>query len=87
MTIMTIDLVMDRIKSATRYSPIAVFHSVGEGKLDALFASTVMTEIKIRKEGKFLVGVYHQYMDLRKIYKELKSAMEGLSSGHDLTFH
>jgi len=53
-------LILEKIKSATAYSPIAVFREqVGmEVSLDAVFGATVSSVRRINKNDPGLVGVY-----------------------------
>lgn len=79
MSIMTVDLIMERIKIATPDSPIAVFRSAIIGQLDAVFAETVETRRVIRSAEKQLVGVYHRGMELSCVEKFLYEIAGGNS--------
>ena len=70
MTILSPPLIIDRIKVATLKSPIAVFKTL-DGRLDALFAATVITQRRIKAKDPFLLGVFHEGMDLASIKNKL----------------
>ena len=58
MSVMTAELIRNRIASATEFSPIAVFSVAGErDKFNALFASTAVSQLAIA-EDRNLIGVY-----------------------------
>ncbi len=65
----TLDLtiIMDRIKTATPDSPIAVFKS--DKGLDCVFANTVITEERVDDED--CIGSYHGKMDMNYILDNL----------------
>ena len=79
MSIMTVDLIMEKIKIATPESPIAVFKCDIIGQLDAVFAETVETRRVIRSAEKQLVGVYHKGMELSCVEKFLHEIAGGNS--------
>ena len=71
MSISTPDIIMGRIRVATKQSPIAVFEHPEPGLLRAVFGATDET----RREGdKHLIGIYHNRMSPAKIKKELIKA-------------
>ena len=79
MSVSTIDIIMSRIKSASKASPIAVFKldekGKSKGKLNAVFGATVKTQELIKNNDNLLVGVYDNTMDESAIRAELiKSA-------------
>jgi len=78
MSIATIPAIMTRINAATIDSPIAVFKSnKSREKLESLFAGTVQTEYRIKKDHKNLVGVFDNSMApsqvLDTLYRDLDS--------------
>lgn len=79
MSVSSIQVIMNRIKSATPESPIAVFCYNGE--LNALFANTlwsasIMTETKAE-----LIGIFNMHMDAHGIECRLRKATR-LSESH-----
>ena len=75
MTIALPEVIMKRIRSATKKSPIAVFKTF-EGKLDSVFASTVKTKQRLETNPSNLVGVYDNCMDPRQVLFQLTEAVE-----------
>jgi hypothetical protein len=75
MTVQTVEMIKDRISIATEESPVAVFSIYEQGfkKLDAVFASTVQTQKRIKMSCSDLVGVFHQ--DSENISKKLRKAL------------
>jgi hypothetical protein len=65
----TVDLIMRRIKAATKESPIAVFR-MSNGELDAVFASTIHTMNRMRQTTN-LVGIYYRPEKEEKLEVEL----------------
>jgi len=70
MTISKIPQIMDRIRVATKHSPIAVF--LCDGRLDSVFYNTVHAGTRDKSS---LVGVYDQKMSKRGIRSELLRAV------------
>jgi hypothetical protein len=58
MTISTISVISERIKTASGASPIAVFETNEKDLFDAVFAKTVLTERKIDMGDGGLIGVF-----------------------------
>lgn len=58
MSLMSPSALIDRIRSATPESPVAVFKHARRGVLDAYPANTVLTQRKIELEQFNLVGVF-----------------------------
>ena len=79
MTISTISMIKDRIKVATKESPIAVyaFNSVTGRYLDSKFAAILPVQSDIEKNHPALVGVYDRSMSIDAIEKELRQAERG----------
>lgn len=73
-----INQVMIKIRGATTESPIAVFNCDKVGMLDAVFASTVMSQRRIRKNDKDLIGVYDNTMNLDEVQSQLKKHVRKL---------
>ena len=74
MSVSSIQVIMDRIASATETSPIAVFKVPEKcGKLEAVFGATVMTQKKITEGDPDLVGVFHKGMDRFSVKSQLAS--------------
>ena len=72
MSITTVEQAMSRIESARTSSPIAVFKSREEGKLETIFASTYWSQERIKSDKNF-IGVFDRNMDLAEIRWMLKS--------------
>ena len=70
MSISSVEIIMGRIRSATRESPIAVFR-VANG-LNAVFANTVLCQQQLTSQN--LIGVYDATLDLRKVQRRLYAA-------------
>lgn len=63
MSIADLRQIMERIKDAPQRSPIAVFIT-GTGKnLDAQFANTTATRLRIENKDPNLIGVFHSGLD------------------------
>ena len=71
MAISKVSLIMDRISSATKRSPIAVFKT-DDGKLSAVFAATVETQKLIDRGDSKLIGIYHKGHKMYKVKKFLE---------------
>ena len=73
MSLANIPLIMIRIQVATEDSPIAVFktHAGQRNKLESLFAKTIKTEARIKKDYKNLVGVFNKTMAPSKVINQL----------------
>lgn len=77
MSNMTIPLIMNRIKSATKSSPIAVFecHRVGEEIFaNAVFADTIISRQWIRERSHGFVGVFDGDMNTQEIEQTIRNA-------------
>lgn len=77
MSVSTVDIIMGRIVSARKDSPIAVFKVMDgdkKGCLDAVFAATVNTQKLINNNHPGLVGVFDQTMDRDDVESKLLSA-------------
>ena len=59
--------VMTRIIAAEPNSPIAVFECLEGGKVDAVFASTVVTRMLVNGKHPGLIGVFHGNMNTKGI--------------------
>lgn len=66
---------MDRIKSATASSPIAVFRCDMEDELNFVFAGTVKTQQLIHANDPNLIGVYDGSMNMDEIKARLRSEL------------
>lgn len=74
MSLMAVPHILERIRGATRQSPIAVFipeQRPLEPALDAVFANTVITQRIIEEGSSRLIGVYDRSMDLGSIHDRL----------------
>jgi len=58
MSISTINVISERIKTANEVSPIAVFETDKKDLFNAVFAKTVLTEKKIDMGDSGLIGVF-----------------------------
>ena len=72
MSNMTPILVMNRIKAAPESSPIAVFKSNKSGCVDAMFASTIVSQQRI-ESGVGLIGVFDKKSKAKEVYATLKN--------------
>tara|TARA_R110000851_G_scaffold52554_2_gene125071 strand:+ start:4260 stop:4526 length:267 start_codon:yes stop_codon:yes gene_type:complete len=70
MSNMTPTLAMNRIKAAPKNSPIVVFKSDKPGCVDAMFASTVVSQQRI-KSGIDLIGVFDKKSKVKEVYAAL----------------
>lgn len=68
----TVDVAIERIKTATSESPIAVFFSDMKYHVNVVFASTVATRDKIARKDPSLIGVYTGNMDMTKVKADIK---------------
>ncbi len=64
--------IMDRIKVASRKSPIAVFKA--KSGLVAVFADTVKTRAIANKENPNFVGSFHGGLKRKLVFKKLNQA-------------
>jgi hypothetical protein len=76
MSARSVDLIMNRILTATPESPIAVFRWDKEGLLDAVFACTVATQQRISANDPLLVGVYDKTDNVRTVKRALTRAVK-----------
>jgi hypothetical protein len=72
MSHMTPTLVMGRIKAAPTKSPIAVFLSEKPGCVDAMFASTIVSQQRI-KSGVGLIGVFDKKSKAKETFTMLRN--------------
>jgi hypothetical protein len=73
MSYSNVDAIMERIKIATKQSPIAVF--TGSRGLNAVFGATIDTLTKINYEPENYVGMFYGEMDqaeVRDILEKIK---------------
>jgi len=79
MSIGTVEVIIDRIKSARGGSEIAVFsdRSTGALLLDAKFANTVETMKRIRNKDPDLIGVWDDSCNLADVRKHLIMYLKG----------
>jgi len=75
MSSMSVLHTMDRIKSATPSSPIAVFRGKVRGEVNAVFAATVRTRQLIEAGDPDLIGVYDGSMNMSEIAETLRRAI------------
>lgn len=73
MTVMSTDLILERVKVAEKESPIAVFQDEN-GDLDAVFAATIGTQERIKNDDPDLVGVFHKYQRISTVRARLNNA-------------
>lgn len=71
MSRMNLTAVMDRIRTATPDSQIAVFRTGDRGYLDAMFCNTIVTLRRIANQDAAFIGVYDGTMDCKSIHKNL----------------
>ena len=78
MSLANIPATMLRIHAATQESPIAVFktHSDQREKLESLFAGTVRTWLRIRKDQKNLIGIFDNTMAPSKVLNTLYANLD-----------
>jgi len=76
MSISSVSIIIDRIKSAPVSNPIAVFKlSYPDGKtLEAVFGNTVITKKRIDDGCNLFVGNFHSDMDNKYVASLLKIA-------------
>ncbi len=74
MSIDSVEIVMERIKSATSLFPIAVFTSNLPNKVESVFASTVVSQRRIKK-GRGLIGVFDKSMDKNYVKRKIMSCL------------
>ena len=78
MTISTIDIIIDRISTATSASPIAVFRHTDKSRkaqLVVCFANTVGTQKQIQRDDSLLVGIFDKSLSRLFVLKELQQAV------------
>lgn len=65
MSLGTVRAIILRMKSATEKSPLAVFRTPENitDQLECVFASTAMSQLRIRTDKKNLVGVFDNSID------------------------
>ena len=76
MSISAYDFIIFRIQGAPEDSPIAVFREPMEGKLNAVFANTIMTLRWMQYKDKLFVGSFHKNMDIDEVKMKLKAALK-----------
>jgi hypothetical protein len=67
-------LTLSRINSAPENSPIAVFRCEREGYVQAIFASTIEGQKRIKTDPG-LIGVFHQGSNKKATYAAIKNAV------------
>ena len=75
----TISVIIGRIKTASKGSPIAVFKLPNpDGKyLNAVFGNTVRTIKMVDTFSNMFIGEFHNGMNMSDVRKELESAARG----------
>lgn len=75
MSKMSVDAAMQRIKGATPDSPIMVMKVIGGGdRIDAVFASTIMSQKMLNAADDRIVGVFDQTMDMDVVRGVIEAA-------------
>lgn len=75
MSLASVDVIMDRIRYAEPFSPIAVFFVQGdENLLDAVFASTARSQ-RLINLAYGLVGVFDRTMNLKQVHDLLCASL------------
>lgn len=61
MSVSSLEIIQERIESAKKSSPIAVFKYMRQGLIEynAVFANTYETQQRIKEKDRTLVGCYH----------------------------
>lgn len=77
-------ITIDRISVATPESPVAVFSRIGQqkpsaGNLYSYFSNTIQTQELINSSENDCLGVFHNEMDMKKIFKKLSSAVNDVT--------
>lgn len=69
-----VNAIIERIKSASLESPIAVFFGAAnpDGKLNAVFASTALSQLRIKRGDADLIGVWHKGNFCKEVEDMLK---------------
>ena len=75
MSMMNLRHTMERIKTATLDSPIAVFKSDLKGFVNTVFGATVQTQRLIAANDPSLIGVYDGSMNLLEIERQIQTKM------------
>lgn len=71
MSVSSVEVIMGRIQSASKESPIAVFTTRTGFLFNAVFANTVATQALIQKGTQRLVGVYDQTAPMEVVRQRL----------------
>lgn len=74
MSRMSVAHAIQRIKGAPPDSPIMVMKHDDEGFVNAVFASTVVSQQMLKIDAGQIVGVYHGGMDMSMVRKALEAA-------------
>ena len=74
MSLGSVESTLDRILVAEPNSPIAVFRGSSSGLVDAVFASTKMSKLAIKRNEKSLIGVYDRSCNLPLVKRVLERA-------------
>jgi len=76
MSLATTEIIMGRIKVATRESPISVFKAHGEiERLDCVFGSTAATQHRIKYGSGNYVGSFTREDCKKEVLRTLKAAL------------
>ena len=67
----SLNSVLDRIKTATERSPIAVFRTQQPDTYNAVFGATIHTQNLIKANDPDFIGLYHAGMNTTRIMAEL----------------
>jgi len=74
MSLGSVELTLNRILAAEPHSRIAVFRGSSTGLVDAVFESTKMSRLEIKRNSKSLIGIYDKNCNLPLVKLTLNRA-------------
>jgi hypothetical protein len=76
MSITTVEIALERIAVAPKFSPIAIFKSKRKNRVEIYFASTVMSKKMMTENSKNLIGTFDKYCDMAHTREVLLAAID-----------
>lgn len=73
MSVSSLEIIQERIESAKKNSPIAVFKYMRQGLIEynAVFANTYETQGRIKEKDRTLVGCYYGKGGIKRLITDL----------------
>jgi hypothetical protein len=72
----TVEIALERIKSATRSSPIIAFKSKRKDVVDCYFYNTIKSREMLTTNSSNFIGIFDKYFDIAKAREVIVAAVE-----------